>query len=200
MDLTYENIAGLCKKYAACQHPEELFIFLRSLSRYTENIRTIVEIGVHRGGMSAVLHYTFPKAKMYGVEILPIDQPHPPHMESVRLGPDAPTLKQTAPEIGLTIVQGSSQDPTILKKTMEMIEKDRGEKKIDFLFIDGAHDYDSVKRDFELWSPYASIVGFHDIYAVTAGLLRYWNEVTTEYQTFGTFKVVDSLGIGVIIK
>ena len=36
---------------------------------------------------------------------------------------------------------------------------------IDFLFIDGDHDYEAVRRDFEEWSPHVTSDGtlaFHD--------------------------------------
>ncbi len=33
-------------------------------------------------------------------------------------------------------------------------------KKIGLLFIDASHDYDSVKKDFEFWSPFVSKDGF----------------------------------------
>jgi len=36
---------------------------------------------------------------------------------------------------------------------------------VEFMFIDGAHDYDSVKTDFELWYPhiiYGGVIAFHD--------------------------------------
>jgi predicted O-methyltransferase YrrM len=36
---------------------------------------------------------------------------------------------------------------------------------VEFLFIDGAHEYDLVKQDFELWSPHlveGGLIAFHD--------------------------------------
>ena len=39
-------------------------------------------------------------------------------------------------------------------------------KPISFLWIDGAHEYEFVKKDFELWSPFlidGGIIAFHDV-------------------------------------
>lgn len=39
------------------------------------------------------------------------------------------------------------------------------EEPIELLFIDGAHDYDSVRQDFELWAPKVvdgGVIAFHD--------------------------------------
>jgi len=36
---------------------------------------------------------------------------------------------------------------------------------VDFLYIDGDHAYDAVKRDYEAWHPFVKkngIIGFHD--------------------------------------
>jgi predicted O-methyltransferase YrrM len=49
-------------------------------------------------------------------------------------------------------------------KTSEEAAKDFQEK-VEFLFIDGAHEYESVKLDFELWFPKlvnGGIIAFHD--------------------------------------
>jgi predicted O-methyltransferase YrrM len=43
------------------------------------------------------------------------------------------------------------------------------EKKIDFLFIDGNHDYEAVKKDYLLWSdliPSGGMIALHDVGAV----------------------------------
>lgn len=59
-------------------------------------------------------------------------------------------------------IRGNSHDEFILQQLKNAL----GDQKIDFLFIDGDHTYEGVKKDFEMYSPFlkkGSLVGFHDI-------------------------------------
>lgn len=50
-----------------------------------------------------------------------------------------------------------------------------GDNSIDFCFIDAAHDYDSVKRDINAWSPKiktGSILAGHDIDVVSKAVME----------------------------
>jgi cephalosporin hydroxylase len=71
----------------------------------------------------------------------------------------------------------------IARKKVESII---GDRKIDFLFIDGDHTYDGVKSDYLLYSPLVSktgLIGFHDIVASTKGceVRRFWEETKADY-------------------
>ena len=76
------------------------------------------------------------------------------------------------------LIRADSHDP----KTFETVKEILGDRKVDFLFIDGDHTYEGVKRDFEMYSPLVregGIIAFHDIvphppqtgYEVS----RFWN-------------------------
>jgi predicted O-methyltransferase YrrM len=72
------------------------------------------------------------------------------------------------------------------------------DKPIDILFIDGSHEYNDVKADFEAFYPHVKkngIIAFHDIKGKWEGVIKYWGEV----QAAGYLKEigqVSSLGFG----
>lgn len=81
-------------------------------------------------------------------------------------------------------------DPDLMFKTtmirLHTIEKYRM-NKLDFLFIDGDHTYEGVKRDFEMYSPFVKkggIIAFHDIKNTQkhrdrrVEVAKLWNEIT----------------------
>jgi predicted O-methyltransferase YrrM len=70
------------------------------------------------------------------------------------------------------------------RSTFERLKRVLEGRPIDFLFIDGDHSYEGVKRDFELYHPLVSpsgLIALHDIVAHPPGsgceVDRFWREV-----------------------
>src|SRR6202021_3047068 len=62
----------------------------------------------------------------------------------------------------LPLIRGDSHTPETLDRVERLLTSD----KLDYLFIDGDHTYDGVKRDFEMYSPLVrsgGMIAFHDI-------------------------------------
>jgi len=69
--------------------------------------------------------------------------------------------------------------------------------QIDFLYIDGDHDYAGVRQDYEVFSPLVrsgGIIGFHDIGGTGARDL--WNEISPRYVRTEKFHI--NIGTGVL--
>jgi predicted O-methyltransferase YrrM len=94
-------------------------------------------------------------------------------------------------------------------ETRERVRAIFGNRRVDFLFIDGDHTYEGVKCDFELYSPLVAedgLIAFHDIVDGPAeyvgGVHRFWTEVREGYEYR---EIIDSpdqpyCGIGVLLR
>jgi cephalosporin hydroxylase len=85
----------------------------------------------------------------------------------------------------LRLLQCDSHSPA----TRERVEAALGGKPLDYLFIDGDHTYDGVKKDFELYSPLVrsgGVIAFHDIAehppATGCEVSAFWNQVKSHYR------------------
>lgn len=74
--------------------------------------------------------------------------------------------------------------------TLEKIKRILNGRKIDFLFIDGDHSYEGVKKDFNMYSNLVKdggIIALHDIVSQTSDpecqVRIFWNEIKHKYKT-----------------
>ena len=76
-------------------------------------------------------------------------------------------------------------DASQKQDTIQQVEDILKGEKLDFLFIDGDHRYDAIKKDFELYSPFVrngGLIAFHDIGSAEEGGGRmFWEEIKYQY-------------------
>lgn len=102
----------------------------------------------------------------------------------------------------LHLLREDSHIPETLEKVKNMLNG----QLVDFLFIDGDHSYEGVKKDFEMYSKIVrtngGIVAFHDVAPKglpesVGGVPRFWNEVKNKYKLKEFIKDPEQTGYGI---
>ena len=93
------------------------------------------------------------------------------------------------------------------QETLEKVKNILNDKKVDFLFIDGDHTYQGVKKDFEMYYSLVKkdgIIGFHDIVSGpeenVGEVPKFWKEIKerSKYQEIIKKREQGGYGIGII--
>ncbi len=161
------------------QVPREIKTLLSTIR--SRNIHSMMEIGTRWGGTLFLFSWTMPSDAIIVSLDLPSEQ-------SLKRGYDrlktAYFSNFTKKGQQLTLLRGDSHSPASFGKTRSALEG----KELDFLFIDGDHTYEGVKKDFEMYSPLVrkgGLIAFHDIVGHDPGVSevdRYWSEVKSGYR------------------
>lgn len=101
-----------------------------------------------------------------------------------------------------TFIQGDSTNQSTIDKVKGVVSE------VDFIFIDGCHDYEAVKKDFYNYSPLVKsggIVAFHDTLGIEyapnepAYVYKLWKEIKNNYKYIEFVnEPLDWGGIGVL--
>lgn len=95
------------------------------------------------------------------------------------------------------------------QETLEKVKEILNGNQLDFLFIDGDHSYEGVKKDFEMYSSLVrkeGIIAFHDIVKHPAEtkceVEKLWNEIKNKFafQELIQDRKQNWAGIGVIFN
>jgi cephalosporin hydroxylase len=155
--------------------------------------KTILEIGVDRGGsMNLWLNFSDPDTSYIGIDN------------------NLQYLMDREHNQSKTFLECDSTDI----KTLEQLKEILAGREIDFLFIDGDHKYETVKSDYNMYSPLVrkgGIIALHDIDVSLTndheewvkGIKKFWKELKNtdiKYEEFINTDVDVHFGIGVIFK
>lgn len=131
-----------------------------------------VEIGVARGDNAKNILETLPVQKLYLVD------PYMLYLEDEIL---IMTYKDYFSTAKKKLLKFKGKVKFILKYSLEAI--DSIPDNLDFVYIDGNHNYEFVKKDIELYYPKvrrSGVIGGHDFTAKFNGLCRAVNEFINE--------------------
>lgn len=170
---------GLWGIISPAQIKEEIFALMKILSRVKP--RVVLEIGTGRGGTLFLLTKVSDPEAM----IISIDLPGGPFgggYPKWRI----PIFKSFVSNgQRMYLLRRDSHDPATLDQVKGVLKGG----KVDFLFIDGDHTYEGVKKDFEMYSPMVKrrgLIAFHDICAKLPGtgceVDKFWGKIKHAYQ------------------
>lgn len=196
IDLVFNGVFKLIKPF---QVKSELYELLKILQ--TKKPENILEIGTAKGGSL----FLFCSIAAEDALIISIDLP------GGSFGGGYPSWKQPLyksfqqKDQSLHLLRMDSHN----KMTKTTVKNIINGKKFDFIFIDGDHSYNGVKKDFQMYRDLLNkngMIAFHDIIPgpknAVGGAYKFWEEIKIKYKSREIVEDPTQMeaGIGIIIN
>ena len=161
--------------------------------------KVIVEIGTYKGGTLYIWSRSNPQAELIVSIDLPGGQYGGGYAKSRRKLYEEFLHDRGNTE--LRLIQRNSHEAATLKELLAIL----GSRSVDFLFVDGDHTYEGVKRDYEMYGPLVrpgGMIAFHDIHTRSQGaeVYKLWAELKTAGEWREFVDRSNNKGIGVLWK
>jgi len=159
--------------------------------------KIVLEIGTANGGTL----FLFSKVCPPDMTLISIDLPEGPFGGEFFPDWKIPFYKSFATQQQkIHIIRADSHN----SKTLDEIKVLLNGKKIDFLFIDGDHGYESVKKDLELYGEFLSDDGIIAIHDISSGpeenvgeVPKFWKEIKSKHESLEILDNDNTLGYGI---
>lgn len=176
IDFCFFGVAGLIRPL---QVRSEILEMLKILNK--KKPKVIIEIGTAGGGTLFMIS----RVASEDATIISVDLPGR-IFGGVYPNVKEPLYKSFAlPKQKIHLIRADSHNQATLARINCIVEK----KGIDFLFIDGDHSYEGVKKDFEMYSSLVNddgIIAFHDItvHPPEKGceVNKFWDQIKEKYK------------------
>ncbi|MBI3881371.1 MAG: class I SAM-dependent methyltransferase [Verrucomicrobia bacterium] len=162
-----------------------------------QKLQRVCEIGTFKGGTLFIwCQLAAPDAQIISLDLPgPYNEKHREFFDSFR-----------QPGQRLDQLLGSSHEADVRERFKQTL----GNAELDFLFIDGDHSYDGVRKDYEFYSRFVrrgGVIGFHDIVRRDEQpwleVHKFWAELKTKHRHEEFIETTSDrrkIGIGVLFK
>jgi predicted O-methyltransferase YrrM len=186
LDLTKDVEGFLSQNGETLWEGEILYHLARSLPASSRGVEIGSWMGKSTIWISKGLQSTSTESRLYAID---------PHTGSEEHQSDEKAV-WTFPQFEKNIIRAGVASSVIPLTMFSHEGASHIEELLDFAFIDGAHDFDSVKIDFETWFPKmksGGVMAFHDSFVGWPGVQKFVDRYVFLSKNFKNVRYINSI-------